>query len=216
MRNLQSLNAACDVDDSVGVCSYAHVHCSVMTKYWVPSAFSAEEAQVFTPKHVHRLLCTATFPIIVRGLHLTSQSCKDYKFKVQIAPKTIRKSGGLTSLFLMIFAKDLCFFSHSIVATPVAWRFYVMQIKSDKFRTSLFNAFPCSLMLSLINGRTGRLWEPGSPETAGRRRSRPWVNDLTSHSWVSFTRVTSRFTELPGSWTKRRSPARTSEPLCRK
>ena len=61
MRNLQSLNAACDVDDSVGVCSYAHVHCSVMTKYWVPSAFSAEEAQVFTPKHVHRLLCTACY-----------------------------------------------------------------------------------------------------------------------------------------------------------
>ena len=50
MRNLQSLNAACDVDDSVGVCSYAHVHCSVMTRYWVPSAFSAQEAQVFTPK----------------------------------------------------------------------------------------------------------------------------------------------------------------------
>lgn len=144
MRNLQSLNAACDVDDSVGVCSYAHVHCSVMTRYWVPSAFSAQEAQVFTPKHVHRLLCTATVPIIVHGLHLMSQSCKDCKFKVQIAPKTIRKSGGLTSLFLMIFAKDLCFFSHSIVATPVAWRFYVMQIKSDKFRTSLFHAFPCS------------------------------------------------------------------------
>ena len=43
MRDLQSLNAACDVDDSVGVCSYAHVHCSVMTRYRVPSAFSAQK-----------------------------------------------------------------------------------------------------------------------------------------------------------------------------